>query len=89
MPPWGDAFRTTFPDANPIILEPVMRVDVEAPEEFQGTIVGGLNKRKGVIQNTELKDEGAYVNVIADVPLADMFGYSTELRSGTQQATKF
>jgi elongation factor G len=79
-----DAFRHTFPEAKPVILEPVMRVDVEAPEEFQGTIVGGLNKRKGVIQNTELKDEGTYVNVLADVPLAEMFGYSTELRSGTQ-----
>ena len=79
-----DAFRQTFPNAKPVILEPVMRVDVEAPEEFQGTIVGGLNKRKGVIHNTELKDEGSYVSVQADVPLAEMFGYSTELRSGTQ-----
>jgi elongation factor G len=84
-----DAFRETFPQAKPVILEPVMRVDVEAPEEFQGTIVGGLNKRKGVIQNTELKDEGTYVNVIADVPLAEMFGYSTELRSGTQGKGEF
>ena len=47
-----DAFKETVPLAKPKILEPVMRVDVEAPEEFQGVIVGGLNRRKGIIQNT-------------------------------------
>ena len=84
-----DAFKETVPIARPKILEPVMRVDVEAPEEFQGVIVGGLNRRKGIIQNTELKDEGSYVSVTCDVPLADMFGYSTELRSATQGKGEF
>ena len=84
-----DAFKEAFPQAKPAILEPIMRVDVEAPEEFQGVIVGGLNRRKGIIQNTEIKDEGSYVNVVCDVPLADMFGYSTELRSATQGKGEF
>ena len=84
-----DAFKETVPMATPKILEPVMRVEVEAPEEFQGVIVGGLNRRKGIIQNTELKDEGTYVSVLYDVPLADMFGYSTELRSATQGKGEF
>jgi len=84
-----DAFKETVPMATPKILEPVMRVEVEAPEEFQGVIVGGLNRRKGIIQNTELKDEGTYVSVLCDVPLADMFGYSTELRSATQGKGEF
>ena len=79
-----DAFKETVPLAKPKMLEPVMRVDVKAPEEFQGVIVGELNRRKGIIQNTELKDDGSYVSVTCDVPLADMFGYSTELRSATQ-----
>jgi elongation factor G len=84
-----DAFKEAVPTASPKILEPIMRVEVEAPEEFQGVIVGGLNRRKGIIQNTELKDEGAYVSVLCDVPLADMFGYSTELRSATQGKGEF
>ena len=84
-----DAFRETVPSAKPKVLEPVMRVSVEAPEEFQGVIVGGLNRRKGIIQNTELKDEGSYVEVLCDVPLSDMFGYSTELRSATQGKGEF
>ena len=84
-----DAFKETVPSAGPKVLEPVMRVEVEAPEEFQGVIVGGLNQRKGIIQNTELKDEGSYVSVVCDVPLADMFGYSTQLRSATQGKGEF
>jgi elongation factor G len=59
-----------------------MNVEVQAPEEFQGSVVGQLNQRRGVIQNTETVE--GYVVANAHVPLAEMFGYSTDLRSATQ-----
>lgn len=83
------AFRSAVSEARPAVLEPVMQVQVEAPEEFQGGIIAGLNQRKGMIQNTELFDGGAYVQVTAQVPLSAMFGYSTDLRSSTQGKGEF
>lgn len=64
------------------ILEPVMSVEINAPDEYQGTIIGQLNKRHGIITGTEGND--GWFTVYAEVPLNDMFGYSTELRSATQ-----
>ncbi|KAJ2161693.1 Elongation factor G, mitochondrial [Coemansia sp. RSA 552] len=81
------AFREAFKASNPRVLEPVMSVDVSAPIEFQGNVLGSLNKRKGIIVDTETQED--YCTVTADVPLNNMFGYSTELRSSTQGKGEF
>merc|ERR1712232_103695 len=78
------AVRNAIRDAQPSILEPVMSVEVTSPEEFQGTIIAGLNRRFGLIQNTEMSPDGKDVIIEAEVPLNQMFGYSTDLRSSTQ-----
>ena len=81
------AFKETMPKAGPFILEPVMRVVVETPEEFQGTIQGGLVRRRGNIVGS---DSAMGTSVIeAHVPLANMFGYSTELRSSSQGKAEY
>ncbi|KAI7902503.1 translation elongation factor G [Cokeromyces recurvatus] len=82
-----NAFQEAFAKAKPSILEPIMNVAITAPIEFQGSVIGGLNKRKGTIIDTEIQED--YFNVVADVPLNDMFGYSTELRSATQGKGEF
>ncbi|KAF7723410.1 Elongation factor G, mitochondrial [Apophysomyces ossiformis] len=82
-----NAFASAFANANPTILEPIMNVAITAPIEFQGAVIGGLNKRKGTVVDTEIQED--YFNVTADVPLNDMFGYSTELRSATQGKGEF
>jgi elongation factor G len=81
--------RDAIRKAKPSILEPVMTVEVQVPSEFQGAVVAGLNKRVGMIQNTEMNDDGSDVTIVAEVPLANMFGYSTELRSQTQGKGEF
>ncbi|GLI35353.1 elongation factor G [Desulforhabdus amnigena] len=81
------AFREAFPKAGPIILEPVMRVVVETPSEFQGTVLGTLNQRRGMIISTS--EDGAFSTIESEVPLAEMFGYSTVLRSSTQGKAEF
>jgi elongation factor G len=74
-------FREAYPKAKPTILEPIMKVEVEAPVEFQGSVVGQVNQRRGVILETKSDD---VVTITAQVPLNTMFGYSTDLRSATQ-----
>ncbi len=74
-------FREAYPKAKPTILEPIMKVEVEAPVEFQGSVVGQVNQRRGVILETVSSD---VVTITAQVPLNAMFGYSTDLRSATQ-----
>lgn len=81
------AFREAYGPAKPTILEPIMKLEVSAPEEFQGTVIGQVNQRRGVIMGTET-DLG-YVTVEAEVPLSEMFGYSTDLRSVTQGKGEF
>ncbi|EKR65376.1 translation elongation factor G [Leptospira weilii str. 2006001853] len=81
------AFRQGFNKANPQILEPIMKVEVDGPSEFQGAILGSLNQRRGMILNTT--EEDSYCKTEAEVPLADMFGYSTVLRSSTQGKAEF
>ena len=76
------AIRTAFQEANPTVLEPVMLVEVEVPTEFQGSIVGDLNRRRGMIQSSE--NDATHTIVKCDVPLQNMFGFSTDLRSATQ-----
>ncbi|RLE34231.1 MAG: elongation factor G, partial [Acidobacteria bacterium] len=81
------AFRECYKKAKPRILEPVMRVSVEGPAEFQGAIYRSLMQRRGVIAGSA--DDGGFTRVDGDVPLAEMFGYSTDLRSATQGKAEF
>jgi elongation factor G len=81
------AFREAYAKAAPVLLEPIMKVVVEGPTEFQGNIMGGLNQRRGIIVGTI--EEGNFTSVEAEVPLAEMFGYSTVLRSATQGKAEF
>jgi len=74
---------------KPQILEPVMNLEVAAPAEFQGNLISGLNKRNGLILSTDLNDDGSQVTIQAAVPLANMFGYSTDIRSSTQGKGEF
>jgi elongation factor G len=74
-------FREAYANAAPTILEPIMKVEIDAPTEFQGAVVGQVNQRRGVILETVGGDS---VNVVCEVPLNAMFGYSTDLRSATQ-----
>ena len=76
------AMRDAIRRANPIILEPIMKVEVETPNDFQGFVIGDLSSRRGVILGSETSDTGEAV-INAHVPLSEMFGYSTALRSGT------
>jgi elongation factor G len=80
-------FREAYLNAKPTILEPIMRVEIQFPEEFQGAVLGQINQRRGTIVSTE-KQEG-FVQAMAEVPLNDMFGYSTDLRSSTQGKGEF
>ncbi|MCU0913046.1 MAG: elongation factor G [Planctomycetes bacterium] len=73
-----DAFAEAFRKAKPCLMEPVMKVEVEMPREYQGSIVGDLNSRRGIILETEARDTCAVVR--AEVPLANMFGYATVVR---------
>ena len=81
------AFREGYAKANPVIMEPIMKVAVEGPSEFQGAVMGSLNQRRGMIVGTF--EEGNYTVVEAEMPLSEMFGYSTTLRSLTQGKAEF
>ncbi|HEV2262387.1 MAG TPA: elongation factor G [Candidatus Rubrimentiphilum sp.] len=76
-----------FQDANraggPILLEPIMKVEVTTPKDYMGAVTGDLNRRRGMIQSTEEAPGGAQV-ITAHVPLSEMFGYATDMRSATQ-----
>ena len=74
-----DAFILAFKKSRPCLLEPIMAVEVETPSEFQGPIVGDLNSRRGMVLETETRDNSAIIR--AEVPLANMFGYATVVRS--------
>ena len=76
------AFKDGAKKANPALLEPIMKVEVLVPEEFMGDVIGDLNSRRGKILNLEARAGIQVIN--AEVPLAQMFGYSTDLRSKTQ-----
>ena len=81
------AFREGYEKAKPVILEPVMKVSITAPTEFQGNIFGLINQRRGVIVDST--DENNTSTVNAEVPLSEMFGFSTILRSSTQGKGEF
>lgn len=73
------AFRDAMENSGPLLLEPMMKVEVETPEDYQGDVMGDLNRRRGQIQNVVSK--AAFVSVSALVPLQEMFGYATVVRS--------
>ena len=75
-------FREAFLKTKPVLLEPIMKLEVEVPSDFQGAVTGELNKRRGLIVSTETVGNSS--TIIAEVPLAETFGYSTDLRSATQ-----
>ncbi|MFV0436673.1 MAG: elongation factor G [Desulfopila sp.] len=81
------AFKEGYMKARPQILEPIMKVAVEGPSEFQGAVMGSINQRRGMIIGT--MEEGLYTVIEAEVPLSEMFGYSTVLRSLTQGKAEF
>ncbi len=76
------AFKDGFLKAGPVLLEPMMKVEVETPEEYMGDVIGDLNRRRGLVQGMEDTPSGRVVT--AEVPLAEMFGYATALRSMSQ-----
>ena len=76
------AFRNAFKQADPILLEPIMKTDILIPEEFMGEVIGDLNSRLGKIEQVTTK--GPVQDLTAKVPLSKMFGYSTALRSVSQ-----
>jgi elongation factor G len=75
-------FREHFVDTKPALLEPIMKVEIECPENFQGPITGDLISRRGMIVNTDMRD--GITNILAEVPLAETFGYATDIRSMSQ-----
>jgi len=81
------AFREAAKKANPVLLEPIMLVEVDTPEEYMGDVMGDLSKRRGKILGSEKK--GTTITIRAEVPLAEMFGYATDLRSLTQGRATF
>jgi elongation factor G len=81
------AFREAYTKAKPCILEPIMKVSVEGPTEFQGNIYASINQRRGIISAST--EDGTFCRVEAEVPLSEMFGYSTVLRSLTQGKAEF
>ncbi|HDM09898.1 MAG: elongation factor G [Deltaproteobacteria bacterium] len=81
------AFKQAYMKAKPIVLEPIMRVSVECPSEFQGNVMGSINQRRGIILSSA--EDGTFTTIEAEVPLAEMFGYATVLRSLTQGKAEF
>ena len=82
-----NGFKEAFEKAKPAILEPIMKVEIETPTEFQGNVFGSVNQRRGMIVSST--EENNTSRVIAEVPLSEMFGYSTVLRSLTQGKAEF
>jgi elongation factor G len=81
------AFREVYPRAKPVILEPVMKLEVEGPAEFQGVMLKTIMQRRGTVIGTT--EESGFTRTEAEVPLAEMFGYATDLRSMTQGKAEF
>jgi len=76
------AFKQGAMKANPVLLEPIFSVEVVTPEEYMGDVMGDLSRRRGMLQGMDESPAGKIIR--AEVPLAEMFGYSTDLRSATQ-----
>ena len=76
------AFKEAMKKADPVLLEPIMKVDVEVPDDYLGSVMGGLTSRRGVLTGTESISGSQIIH--AEVPLSEMFGYMTDLRGSTQ-----
>ena len=76
------AFKSAMRKADPVLLEPIMKVTVIVPEEYMGDVIGDLNSRRGMIQGMEAVAGAQRINAM--VPLSQMFGYATDMRSKTQ-----
>ncbi len=76
-----EGFKEAAPKANPVIMEPIMKVEITSPEEYTGAVIGDLNKRRGLPKGQDAKPTGVVIK--ADVPLSEMFGYVTDLRTLT------
>jgi elongation factor G len=81
------AFKQAYHKAGPVILEPIMKVSIECPSEFQGNAMASINQRRGLIMSST--EDGVFSTIEAEVPLAEMFGYATTLRSLTQGKGEF
>ena len=81
------AFKQAYLKAKPVVLEPIMKVVVECPSEFQGNVMSSINQRRGMIISSA--EDGVFTTVEAEVPLAEMFGYATTLRSLSQGKAEF
>jgi elongation factor G len=81
------AFKEVYKKANPYIMEPIMKIEVETPSEFRGNVMGSINQRRGVVLDTEIDDQ--FSRIIAEIPLSEIFGYATVLRSLTQGKSEF
>ena len=81
------AFLEAYHKAKPVIHEPIMKVEIETPNEFNGNCMGLINQRRGMILGSQ--DEGVMSRIEANVPLSEMFGFSTILRSSTQGKAQF
>jgi elongation factor G len=80
-------FREAYPKAKPQILEPIMKLEVSTPTEFQGAVMGQINQKRGMIVGST--EEANFTIILAEVPLSEMFGYATDLRSLTQGKAEF
>ena len=76
------AFKEAMRKADPVLLEPIMKVSVVVPEEYMGTVIGDFSSRRGLVKGQEV--DGGIARLVAEVPLSNMFGYATDLRSKTQ-----
>ncbi len=82
-----ECFRENFNRMKPVLLEPIMLMEIECPEEFQGSVVGQIASKRGIVASTETQNK--VTTIICDVPLAETFGFSTDLRSQTQGQGSF
>ncbi len=81
------AFNSAYQKAKPVILEPIMKVSVECPSEYQGNVMASINQRRGMIISSS--EDGVFTTIDSEVPLSEMFGYATVLRSQTQGKAEF
>ena len=82
------AFNSAFAESSPQVLEPVMKVEIYIPSEFQANVLGGITKRRGMILHVESSD-AITTTIQSQVPLSQMFGYSSDLRSQTEGKGEF